>query len=67
MWDRVACPTLVLRGADSDLLLAETAREMTQRGAKATVVEFPGVGHAPALMNEMQVGVVRDFLEAESL
>jgi hypothetical protein len=49
------------------MLLAETAQQMTQRGPKATVVEFPGVGHAPALMNEMQIGVVRDFLEAGSL
>jgi len=67
VWDSVSCPTLVLRGADSDLLLAETAQQMTQRGPKATVVEFPGVGHAPALMNELQIGVVRDFLEAGSL
>ena len=66
IWDDVKCPTLVLRGADSDLLLAETAREMTERGPKATVVEFPGVGHAPALMDEAQIGVVRDFLEGGS-
>jgi pimeloyl-ACP methyl ester carboxylesterase len=63
VWDKVSCPTLVLRGAESDLLLAETAHEMTQRGPKATVVEFPDVGHAPALMSELQIRVIRDFLE----
>ncbi|WP_333843392.1 alpha/beta fold hydrolase [Pelomicrobium sp.] len=65
VWDAVRCPTLVLRGAESDLLLAGTAREMSQRGPKAQVVEFPGIGHAPWLMTEDQIGVVRDFLLAE--
>ena len=37
---------------------------MTERGPKAKLVEFPGVGHAPALLNEEQIGVVRDFLLA---
>jgi pimeloyl-ACP methyl ester carboxylesterase len=61
-WDQVRCPTLLLRGADSDLLLAETAQEMTRRGPKAKLVEFAGVGHAPMLMAEDQIAVVRDFL-----
>ena len=26
LWDKVRCPTLLLRGADFDLLLADTAR-----------------------------------------
>ena len=54
---------LVLRGAESDLLLAHTAREMSDRGPKAKVVEFPGVGHAPALMSDAQINVIRNFLE----
>ena len=66
VWDKIRCPTLVLRGAESDLLLAQTAREMTERGPKANVVEFPGVGHAPALMSEAQIGAIRNFLEAGS-
>jgi pimeloyl-ACP methyl ester carboxylesterase len=61
-WDAVACPTLVLRGAHSDLLLAETAREMSQRGPRAQVVEIPGCGHAPALMDKDQIAVVVDWL-----
>jgi pimeloyl-ACP methyl ester carboxylesterase len=50
VWDAVRCPTLVLRGAVSDILPPEVAREMTRRGPKATLVEFPGIGHAPPLL-----------------
>lgn len=63
LWDAVRCPTLVLRGERSDLLSRETCREMTARGPKAKVVEFPGVGHAPTLMREEQIAVLRDFLQ----
>jgi pimeloyl-ACP methyl ester carboxylesterase len=62
IFDAIGCPTLVLRGAQSDLLSAETARRMTERGPVARLVEFPNVGHAPVLMDEFQIGVVRDFL-----
>lgn len=61
-WDAVRCPTLLLRGADSDILLRATAEAMTQRGSKATLVEFQAVGHAPMLMSDEQVTTVRDFL-----
>ena len=61
-WDQVHCSTLVLRGKESDLLLAETAREMTIRGPKAKLVEFAGIGHAPMLMADDQIEVVREFL-----
>jgi pimeloyl-ACP methyl ester carboxylesterase len=61
-WDAVACPVLALRGANSDLLLAETAREMSQRGPRAQVVEIEGCGHAPALMAADQIALVLDWL-----
>jgi pimeloyl-ACP methyl ester carboxylesterase len=61
-WDQVSCPTLVLRGKDSDLLLSETAKEMTTRGPKARLVEFAGIGHAPMMMEQSQIAVVREFL-----
>ncbi|HSI49493.1 MAG TPA: alpha/beta hydrolase [Ideonella sp.] len=61
-YDRIACPTLLLRGAESDLLARETAAEMTQRGPRATLHEFAGVGHAPMLVQDDQVDVVRTFL-----
>ena len=62
LWDAIRCPTLVLRGAQSDLLTKETCAQMTQRGPKAKVVEIPGVGHAPTLMHEDQIRIVRDYL-----
>lgn len=62
LWDAVRCPVLVLRGAESDVLLRETAEEMARRGPRARLVEFPGVGHAPALLAPEQIGAVRDWL-----
>ena len=61
-FDAVTCPTLLLRGADSDLLTADTAAAMTQRGPKAELHEFANVGHAPTLIAPEQVAVVREFL-----
>ncbi len=62
LFDAITCPTLLLRGALSDLLTSATARTMTQRGPRAQLVEIPGVGHAPVLMDVAQVAPVRDFL-----
>lgn len=64
VYERVRCPTLALRGADSDLLEAATFAAMAERGPRAQTVEFAGVGHAPMLMDEAQIGVVREFLLA---
>lgn len=61
-YDAIKCPTLVLRGADSDLLKRATAQAMTERGPKAQLIEFAGVGHAPTLVADDQVSVVREFL-----
>ena len=52
---------LVLRGEDSDLLPAATLEEMRQRKHTETFV-VPRTGHAPMLMDDQQVGVVRRFL-----
>jgi len=62
LWDAIRCPTLVIRGANSDLLAKKTVQEMTQRGPKAKAVEIPEVGHAPTLMHADQIAIVRDFL-----
>ncbi len=61
-YDSLRCPTLLLRGAQSDLLSPATAQAMTQRGPKARLVEFAGVGHAPMLVQPDQVEAVRSFL-----
>jgi pimeloyl-ACP methyl ester carboxylesterase len=61
-YDSLRCPTLLLRGADSDLLSRETAQAMMQRGPKARLVEFAGVGHAPMLNASEQIAALRQFL-----
>ena len=61
-YDRIACPTLLIRGAESDLLSAATAEAMTRRGPCAQLAVLPGVGHAPTLVQPDQVALVRDFL-----
>jgi pimeloyl-ACP methyl ester carboxylesterase len=62
LWDAIACPTLVLRGAQSDLLSATTAAAMAARGPKPRVVEFAGTGHAPMLLAPEQYEPVVAFL-----
>jgi len=62
-YDAIRCPTLVLRGADSDVLAPATAAAMAARGPKARVREFAGVGHAPTIVAPDQVAVVREFLQ----
>ncbi len=61
-YDVIRCPTLVLRGEQSDLLTRDTARQMALRGPRAKVVEIPDVGHAPTLVHGDQIAVVRKFL-----
>jgi len=62
VWDAITVETLLVRGATSDLLLADTAQEMTERGPKAMLVEIAGCGHAPALMADDQVEVICRWL-----
>ena len=64
IYDAIGCPTLLVRGTESDLLTRETADEMGRRGPRARLVEVPGVGHAPTLMDAGQIAPVRDFLLA---
>lgn len=63
-YDAITCPTLLLRGEQSDVLPRDIALAMTERGPRPRLQEFPGVGHAPALMAEDQIAPVRDFLLA---
>ena len=64
LYDAISAPTLLLRGANSDLLAPATAQQMTQRGPQARLVEFAGVGHAPTLIAADQVDAVTSFLLA---
>lgn len=62
LYDHIRARTLLLRGAQSDLLSPATAGTMGERGPRAATVEFAGVGHAPTLMAADQVAVVQSFL-----
>ena len=64
MWDAITCPTLVLRGAQSDLLSKATAMAMAARGPRARVAEFADVGHPPMLLAADQVATVVEFLRS---
>ncbi|WP_236024650.1 alpha/beta fold hydrolase [Arenibaculum pallidiluteum] len=63
-WRAIACPTLLLRGEDSDLLLPATAAAMVEANPRATLRVVPGCGHAPALNVPTQTGPLRAFLTA---
>jgi len=61
-WNEVRCPVLVIRGEQSDLLLADTAEQMTRSGPRARLAVLAGMGHAPNLMPEDQITLLRDWL-----
>jgi pimeloyl-ACP methyl ester carboxylesterase len=62
LWDRIRCPVLVLRGAESDVLLETTGDEMQRRGPPVELVEFKGIGHAPSFTSAAHVEIVSDWL-----
>ena len=62
LYDNIKAQTLLLRGAQSDLLSSATARAMSQRGPKARLAEFAGVGHAPTVIAADQLAAVTGFL-----
>ena len=67
MWDawyRVRCPVLLLRGERSEIFPAHVAQTMLDAKPDAQLVEIPGCGHVPALMDEGQIAIVRNFLGA---
>jgi pimeloyl-ACP methyl ester carboxylesterase len=64
VWNAVRCPTLVLRGAESEVLSAATTERMRNSGPPTRIVEFAGIGHAPWLMSKDQITVICDFLVA---
>ena len=62
LYDNIKAATLLVRGAQSDLLTLETARAMTQRGPRARLRQFEGIGHAPTFVADDQVQAVISFL-----
>jgi pimeloyl-ACP methyl ester carboxylesterase len=63
-WTAIKVPILVLRGAESDLLTVDLAREMQDRCLFARIREIEGCGHAPPLMCADQIKLVSDFMSS---
>ena len=61
LWDQVNVPMLLLHGMDSAVLTSDIVERM-RIGKNIRVIDYPGVGHAPALMNDTQIGAIADFL-----
>ena len=61
-YDNLTCKTLLLRGKNSSVLNKNTALEMTRRGPSPKLVEFDDVGHAPSLMHDDQISIIKSFL-----
>ncbi|MBS1197678.1 MAG: alpha/beta hydrolase fold protein [Proteobacteria bacterium] len=62
IFEKIRCPTLAIRGAESIYLPRDDWRMMSVRGPKARLVEIQGVGHAPTLISNYQTGLVKNFL-----
>lgn len=55
-------PLLVVRGAKSDLLTAETVAKMRQVAPEMKLVSVAGVGHAPELNEPEAIAAIDEFL-----
>lgn len=62
VWASVQCPTLIIRGEDSDILPASVAESMVATHPLSSTISFTGVGHAPALMAGDQIRAIRSWL-----
>ncbi|MEO0997328.1 MAG: alpha/beta hydrolase [Pseudomonadota bacterium] len=56
-------PTVLLRGARSDILAAATAEKMQAVKPDLTVVEVPNRGHVPLLDEEQSLAAIRELVE----
>ena len=66
LWDMIRCPTLVLRGAESDLLSRPPRTRWRRADPSPRSSSSPGVGHAPMLLSPEQVDPVVRFLRADA-
>ncbi len=60
---RIACPTLIIRGAESDVLSPQIVKRMLETLADGRLVEIPDAGHTvPGDQPEAFINAVRAFL-----
>lgn len=62
LYEQITARVLLIRGLESDLLTPETAQAMTERGPRAQLLEWAGVGHAPTLTAPEQIEALAGFL-----
>ncbi len=54
-------PVLAIRGANSDMLSAQTLRMMAERHPALTALTAPDEGHAPAIEGKL-IGAIIEFI-----
>jgi pimeloyl-ACP methyl ester carboxylesterase len=62
LFEAIQIPILVLHGTESTVLPTEIAEEMKRRNKNVELVDFPGIGHAPSLMEDHQIKLIRNWL-----
>jgi pimeloyl-ACP methyl ester carboxylesterase len=62
VWKKINCPTLLIHGEESDLLLSETIFQMQSLKPDLEVVHIPQTAHAPSLMTSQQINLIQDWL-----
>lgn len=63
-YESISARTLLIRGAESDVLPKSVAEEMIARGPRPDYVEITGVGHAPTFVDDEQQRILQRFLES---
>lgn len=61
IYAQIAAPMLIVRGAISDILSAETATRMTQISDNAKLVKVANTGHAPTLSEPEAMEAIKEF------
>jgi pimeloyl-ACP methyl ester carboxylesterase len=61
------CPTLVVWGTESDVLLEAQARRMVGVLPRGELVTVPGVAHAPTLVEPVVLAALEPFLSAQAM
>lgn len=62
VWQKINCPTLLIHGEKSDLLLPLTIAKMQSLKPDLEVIEIAETGHAPSLMTPQQIRIVENWL-----
>lgn len=61
-WQAINIPALLIRGGNSDILTQEIADKMCASHTGCRLLTFPGIGHAPTLMEDEQIEAIKNWL-----